>query len=255
VHHFDRVRVGADQDPQPVLLDPANDRAGSGFGAFAWDAVEQAADVQVAVRAGGFGDIGLDDAGVQAADLYGMSGVGHLLGERLGEAADGELRGVVCGLVRERDESGDARDVDEVAIAGSDQVRQERFAAVQDPPEVDAHQPLPVLPAGVEKVRDHVDAGVIDDEVDLPEVGGDFMSVGLHRVALRDVERVAVRFDAELLARGRGLLSVGGVDVGDGELGAAAGELERERPADPRPGARDDGDLLVEVLHGAVLLR
>jgi hypothetical protein len=65
--------------------------------------------------------------------------------QRLGEAADGELRGVVGSLLRHRDEPEDAGEVGQLAVPAADQVRQERLRPVDDAPEVDLHEPAHVV--------------------------------------------------------------------------------------------------------------
>src|SRR5207244_3405438 len=47
-----------------------------------------------------------------------------------------------------------------------------------------------------------------------------------------------------------GFAQVGFVEVGERELAALGCELLRQRPADARAGAGDDGDLAVQVVHG-----
>ena len=98
------------------------------------------------------------------------AGQDHLLAQRLGEAADPELRGVVGGLARHADQPEQARDVHDVAVAGLDQVGQELLGAVHDAPEVDVHDPLEVLVADLLEVAVQGDAGVVDDHVDPAEL-------------------------------------------------------------------------------------
>ena len=73
------------------------------------------------------------------------AGVAQLVAQRLGVAADGELRGAVGALGRPADQAEDARDVDDRARVLLEQDRQEGAGAVDDAPEVDVDDPLVVL--------------------------------------------------------------------------------------------------------------
>ncbi len=122
------------------------------------------------VHAGVAGDVRLDAAGVDG-------GAGHagppdleLHAQGVGEAADGELGGVVGRLRGDADQPEHAGQVDDVAFTRGLQVREERLGAVDDAPEVDVHQPLEVLVGhGLDGGR-HGHAGVVEDQVDLAVV-------------------------------------------------------------------------------------
>ena len=81
-----------------------------------------------------------------------------------------------------------AGDVDDVPVAGRDQVRQERLGAVDDAPEVDVHDALDVLEVIVLDVAGEGDTGVVVDLVDRAVVRRDGVGVAQHRVAVGDVE-------------------------------------------------------------------
>ena len=90
------------------------------------------------------------------------------------------------------------------------------------------------------------------DDVDHAELGRDLVGVAQHGGAVGDVEAGLVHRradDAHLLG---GLGQTGGVDVADGQLRAAAGEVVGERAADARAGAGDDGDLVLEIGHAEI---
>ena len=143
-----------------------------------------------------------------------------------------------------------------MAVAGGDEVRQERLGAVEDPVEVDAEDPLDVGPLEVDEVAGQRDAGVVDDDVDPAELRDDGLGVGLEGRAVGDVE--AVRADlpgAGTLHEVHGLGQAGLVDVGEREKGALAGEVQGEGAADAGAGPGDDDDLVGQVLHACAASR
>ncbi len=146
----------------------------------------------------------------------------HLLPQRLGESADRELGRVVGGLAGHREQPEDARHVDDVPVAGRDQVRQERLGAVDDAPEVDVHHPLDVLELADLDVAGERDAGVVVDLVDRAEVRADRVGVDAERLTLGDVEPVGLDRRADGLQPLLGGREALGVDVADRQLGARA---------------------------------
>jgi len=75
-------------------------------------------------------------------------------------------------------------------LAGGDDVRQEGLGAVDDAPEVDVHHPVDVFELHVFDLAVVRDTGVVEDGVDLGEVGRDGIGVGEHRLALGDVQQL-----------------------------------------------------------------
>ena len=137
------------------------------------------------------GDPGLDAAGMHRRHLHRMAGDDHLLAQRLGEPAHRELGRVVGRLARHREQPEHAGDVDDVPVAGGDQVRKERLGAVDHAPEVDVHHPFDVLELAGLDVAGERDAGVVVDLVDRAEVLVDRVGVRLECLALGDVHRSA----------------------------------------------------------------
>src|SRR6185295_13748986 len=64
------------------------------------------------------GDRGLDAAGMHARHIHRVAGDEHLLTEGFGEPAHRELSRVVWALPGHRKQPEDARDVDDVSVAG-----------------------------------------------------------------------------------------------------------------------------------------
>ena len=175
-----------------------------------------------------------------------MLGDQHLLAQRLGEAAHGELGGVIGALAGHGDQPEHARDVDDVAVAGRDHMRQKGFRPVHDAPEVDVDDPLDVLELGLLDVAVVGDAGVVVDLVDFAEVCDDRVGVGQHGLAFGDVEAVGLHLRAECFGLARGLGKSFGVDVGEGKVRALLREIEGKGPADAGAGSGDDGDFAFE---------
>ncbi len=200
--------------------------------------------------AGVAGDRGLDAAGVHDGDADRVVGDEHLLAHRLGHPAHGVLRGVVHALPGHRDQPEERGQVDQVPVAGGDQVRQELLGAVHDAPEVDAHDPVHVGVLEVLEVAGQRDAGVVDDDVDPAELLDHRQCVRRERVAVGDVEVVGADLaSTRALDQRDGLGQPGVVDVGEREQRAAPGQVERERAADAGAGSGDHDDLVVERLH------
>ena len=80
-----------------------------------------------------------------------------------------------------------------MTVAGGDQVRQERFGAVDHAPIVHVHDSFNVLELSDLDVAAVGDAGVVVDLVDLAEVGLHVIGIEQERLPFRHVE--AVRFD------------------------------------------------------------
>ena len=247
------VGVPADQHARASALHRAKDDTCRLVGAHVGQLVELLRECGVVAArglVGVAGDVGVDATGVHAADAHLVPGDEHLLAQRLGEPAHAELRGVVGALGGHADQAEDAGQVDDVAVAGSDEVRQERLGAVHDAPEVDAHDPVEIVPGHVLDGGHQGDACVVDHEVDLPELGDDRVGVGEEGCPVGHVELVADGLRADLLAGRDGVGQRNRVDVGQGEPGAPLGQRDGERPADAGAGAGDDGDLVGEMRHG-----
>ncbi len=190
------------------------------------------------------GDAGRDAARVDDADADRVPLEEHLGAQGLGEAAHGELRGAVVRHPGLGQVAVEARDVHHVSVAGGDQVRQEGLRPVDDTVQVHPEDSLVVGPLAVEHRSAERDAGVVEDLVDLPEVGDDLGGVRLHGVAVTHVDDGGVQLAA---APGRGLLQAGLVDVTPRDQGASLAELDGERAADAGAGPGDDDDLVADA--------
>jgi hypothetical protein len=172
----------------------------------------------------------------------------HLRAEGLGEPADPELRGRVGAEFRLGEDAVEAGDVDDVPVAGGDQVREECLGAVDDAHQVDGQDPVEDLPLGVGDGAAAGDARVVVDLVHHAEVRGHLLGVVADGLPVADVQVRGVAVGgARVLEQFRGLGEAGVVDVADGEPGAAPGQAEGQLPADAGSRSGDDGDLAGET--------
>ena len=118
--------------------------------------------------------------------------------------------------------------------------------AVDDPPEVDPHDPLEVFVLDLGDVGGEGDAGVVEDEVHALVLVRGLLGPRVHRVAVCDVDGRRRDLHAGLAGGLGGALEALGVDVREGERCAALGEAKRERAADPGARAGDRRDLVRE---------
>jgi hypothetical protein len=111
-------------------------------------------------------------------------------------------------------------------------VRQKRFRAVDNPPEVNVHDPLDVLEFGLLDVTVVRDPGVVVHLVHPAEVCHDIFRVGQHSLPLRDVEPVGLHLRAQPLSLAHRLRQTFHVDIRQRQLRALPCEIQRQRPAD-----------------------
>ena len=93
------------------------------------------------------------------------------------------------------------------------------------------------------------DAGIVDEDRDLPDLVGDLLGQRKAIVALGHVERKALGLAAGLADLLGGLRDRVGIDVEQHHLRALARVAGGDRPADAGTGARDDGDVVCEQCH------
>ena len=155
-----------------------------------------------------------------------MVGQDHLLPQCLAESANRELRRVVGGLAGHREQSENAGDVDDVAVTGGDQVRQEGLGAVDHAPVIDVHDALDVLERRDLHVATEGDAGVVVDLVHLAELVLHLVGIQGKRLAFGDVEPVGPDRRPDRFQTCLGDRQALGVDVADGDRGAGSTQLK-----------------------------
>ena len=147
----EEVGVGADEHASAAALDAVLDDLGGALGSGPGELLEFDCGVVdvfevvpvVGAEAGVADDRRLHPAGVDVDRAH--PGLAQLLPQRVGVAADGELRRAVGALMGEADQAEDARGVDDRARVLGEQDRQERAHPVDDPAVVDLADPLVVL--------------------------------------------------------------------------------------------------------------
>ncbi len=113
------------------------------------------------------------------------------------QAAHGEFRRGVDAGGRPGDEGRHRGGVDDLAaLAMALHARHEGAHAVDDAAEIDAHHPIPVLEGAFVHRREQVDAGIVADDVDMPEDALRLIGGASHRVAVSHVDMD--RMDAQI---------------------------------------------------------
>ena len=191
----------------------------------------------------------VDATGVDAdhVDL----GVCEFGAQALAKAPHRKLGGAVGGLHGHADEAEHAREVDDAALAGALELRQEELASVDHPPKVDVDDPTKVLEADVAELAGHRDSGIVDQQVHAAVLVVDGLGEVTHGLLVGDVDLVGA--NATRAPRAGQLGGLGEADliaVGQGEGTALLGERQSQGASDPAGGSGEDDDLLVEVAQG-----
>ena len=107
----------------------------------------------------------------------------------------------------------------------------------------------------VEGRRGAVDAGVVHEDVDPPELGPRALRHGREVGASRDVGRHDADAAPEPFHLRGGALGPGAVELGDDDVGPHPRQLERGGPTDAAARAGDDRDLSAELHRPGSLTR
>src|SRR5690606_9267401 len=184
---------------------------------------------------------GVHEARAHDADLDAASG--RLGAQPEAPADDGVLGGGVGDADRHRDETGERGGVDDVPVPLLQHDRVGGVDAVHDALEVDVDRAVPVVERELLGQAADPDAGVVEDQVDVPVVGphalvqvGDGAGVGDVQVRGR---RLALAERVELVGD---LLGALGVDVGDHDGVAARHQGRGDRTADAGRSSGHDRD-------------
>ena len=129
------------------------------------------------------------------------------------------------------------------------QARNESHDAVDRAAQVDAENPVPVLVRRhVHRAKD-VDAGVVDEDVDLPEDLFGLVGRAHESVAVGDIELERMHTSGCILEVRECLIAMRFAHVGDDDLGAGRREGARDAEADATHAAGDEDDFVLEILH------
>ena len=173
-----------------------------------------------------------------------MAGDQHLLAQRLGEPAHRELGRVVGALAGHRQQAEQAGDVDDVPVAGAIRCGRNAFVPLTTPQKstsmtrsicsklISSMSPVNAMPA------------LLITMLTTPKSATTASAYASTAAPVGDIESVVRAPCAPMTPRLPGRLGEPDVvDVGERELGAAAGEVVGERASDAGAGAGDHGDL------------
>ena len=196
-------------------------------------------------------EVGLDDAGQHRDHANARKRLLQLDSQRLAERVHRRLARAVGGANRrERHPPEHRRHVGDRPLAARLQMRQHRLHAVEHRLDVVAHHGVEVLVADDgQRARDAA-AGVVDPRVDVPGLGEGAVAQPLDLRAHRHVGRHGEGAAAD--APDERLQLVRRARRRD-DPPAAPRDLGRQRRADPLRRSRDDDDLALVTLHGAIV--
>ena len=123
---------------------------------------------------------------------------------------------------------------------------------IEDAVEIDRHDVLPILQHGVGVRREGVaavDAGIVDEDRDLADLARDLLCDREAILTFGHVQHEALGLAAGAADLAGGV-AYGLVDVEQHDTRALAREAGRDRAADARCGASDDGNVILEKSHG-----
>src|SRR5215467_1841766 len=174
--------------------------------------------------------------------------------EGFGEPHHRVLARVVDAESLRGDEPRHGSGVDDVAgLLLGDHARYEGFHAVDHTPEVHAEHPFPVAMGGGLETAVDGHARVVADHVHRAHLRPRALGQCLHRRELGHVGLDGEGLGSGLADARGGLCHAHLVDISHHDVGAFAGEGERERAADPAPPAGDHRRLTLERFHGISL--
>ena len=188
---------------------------------------------------------------------FGRSGAdgvdGHALGSpfeghRLGESGDSALGGDVDRSVDGRRDGQLRRHVDDPAVPVGEHVARRRLSREERALQVDGVDGVPKLLGHVQHAHRGADAGVVDQDIEAPQVRGDGVEHPPDLADLRHVQVVPAGSAACGLDLADKLVDVGPFrwEVGDGDRRSGLGERDADGFADALAPAGDDGDPAVQ---------
>jgi hypothetical protein len=124
---------------------------------------------------------------------------------------------------------------------------------VEDTGEVDRDDVFPILDHVIGRAQHAVaadNAGIVDQDRDLPDLVGDLLCHRDAVFAVRDIEREAFGLGAGVANFLRGLSRRLLVPVEQHHAGALAGVAQRDGAPDPGACTGNDGDVILEKRHG-----
>ena len=138
-----------------------------------------------------------------------------------------------------------------MAFALRDHAGNERSVAVNDAPEVHAHDPLPNADRDEVRVGGFGNASVVAQHVHAAELGEGEIGALVDRCTICDIGDLADHAGAVSRHFGDGIVELRGLDVAQYDIHALASETVGKRSAHAAGGAGDDGGLVGEILHSS----
>jgi hypothetical protein len=181
----------------------------------------------------------VEGAGAERVDVDAL--VGPFEGHGARQLHQTAFGGVVGRPAGHGDEALDTAHVDDAAPAALDHLRRHGAADQERAGEVGGHHLLPFRLAELQRRLANVDAGVVDQDVDVAERGDGLLHHRRHRSVIGDVgfdgERPVAILRAHTVRRG---LRLGVVPAGEDDVGPGAGERAGHRFAQPLAAAGDE---------------
>ncbi len=167
----------------------------------------------------------------------------------LAQRDHGVLRGEVGRHPRAVDEACERRDVDDVACALGDHLRNEGTNPMHHAPEIDSHAPVPLAERDLPGEAPRADPGVVAENMGRPERVVGPASERRHVVGIRDVR--SHRDGGAALLRERVTRANEGLffDVGQNQLHSGSRKARGHGAPDPAGGACDDGYAALQFSH------
>src|SRR5215217_733554 len=188
--------------------------------------------------------LGGDEPGRDRVDRDPLAG--RLKGQAVGQPEQARLGGRVVGLADVALLADDRADVDDPAVAAVQHMLEHGMTQIERARQVNSDHPVPVLGRHLADGAVDGDAGVVDQDVQLPvllqHLGDDPLAVG------GDAD-VALVDGRPLVGGGELLGRVRAAGIPDGHLDAALGEPGADRQPDPAGASGDERDLPVHTCH------
>jgi len=175
----------------------------------------------------------------------------HLPGERLSQPDDAGLTSAVVHHLQATDLAELRSEVNNLSVAALQHLGQDVTAAQEHAPQVDRQDAVPLGDLELVELDLTDDPGVVDQDVDAPELCVRCGDQVLHLLGVRDVRADKQGPSARILdgrqdRSGRGLVQ----QVGDDDVGAGPREGDRDLATDPPGTSGDQRDLVGQLLVG-----
>ncbi|CDN42755.1 hypothetical protein BN871_BW_00270 [Paenibacillus sp. P22] len=174
-------------------------------------------------------------------------------GCRFRQHAHGAFAGGVRAGAAAACQAGDGGDVHNGSAASFDHMRDDVFLTEEDARHIDRHRALPALDGLIQEWNGVGDAGIVDENINLSELGDRRVDDGYPVLFGGNIMLEANRFSAERFDFLHDFLDFFFLEVGDDDLGAFFGEQKGVRFAHAACRACNDGYFAFESVHICIL--